>query len=89
MDKIEQVARQMLAEPCACEPDWTERGRHAPDCRWQAFRDYGLAEAVEAPRSHPGVPHTFHTACLVCGQAGVLHVAVITHDEIVTIGPRP
>ena len=47
LEEVLKVARSMLAEPDTCEIDWTARGRHAPDCRWQAFRDYGLEEAVE------------------------------------------
>lgn len=50
LEAVLRAAQAMLAEPCRCEEDWTARNRHAPDCRWQAFRDYGLAEAVEEIR---------------------------------------
>ena len=38
---------------------------------------------------HTGRPHEFETTCRLCGMDGVLHMSVITNDEIVKIEMRP
>jgi hypothetical protein len=42
----------------------------------------GLREA------HPGEPHDFRTTCQRCGEAGFLHVSLITDLEVVKIEDR-
>lgn len=37
---------------------------------------------------HPGRNHEFRTTCLLCGEPGWLHVALITSHETVTIAAR-
>lgn len=37
---------------------------------------------------HPGENHAFRTSCILCGEAGWLHVALITNNETVTIAAR-
>jgi hypothetical protein len=34
---------------------------------------------------HPGQPHEFRTTCLLCGESGLLHVSLITRDEVVRV----
>ena len=47
-----------------------------------------MAEGKRSDR-HPGEPHDFRTVCGRCGKDGMLHVAVITDDEVVRIESRP
>lgn len=48
----------VLAYPCDCADDYTERGRHAPGCHYQFVRDYldddeiaAIRAALAAPRA--------------------------------------
>lgn len=37
---VAEALSDLLRTPCRCEPDWTERGRHAPDCEYAFIRLY-------------------------------------------------
>jgi hypothetical protein len=39
-DATRSAIKALFAHPCDCEPAWTGRGRHAPDCRYDFIRDY-------------------------------------------------
>lgn len=56
-----------------------ERGRIA------GILDSLLSPEAEGLKPHPGSPHEFVTRCMACGENGFLNVAVITHNERVTI----
>ena len=65
------------------ENDIRELAGSSPAELARRLTERGWAHPGDAP--HPGKPHEFRTTCRICGKDGMLHVALITHDEAVHI----
>lgn len=78
---------------CGDEPRRGIKARkHMTHCRYgiiEEWEDYGHAQPAPLDeRPHPGENHEFRTKCRRCGEFGMLHVALITDNEVVTITNR-
>lgn len=66
--------------------EWRETQRYAA-----RIADTGTATTAAEPPAldelaeHPGEPHVFSTACLRCGEMGMVHLSLITPNERVDI----
>lgn len=58
-ERVVSPLEALLRTPCDCSDDYTLRGRHAPDCRYQFIHDYlddsEIAAVLDAARSGDGL----------------------------------